>query len=92
MEVEYVEPQISITCNEDNNRRKCRCRGCRASCGFIVLTILITLFALTLGLIIGAAVSETILGALAALIVLAIVLFILAIIKIIMCVCEGRRE
>ena len=86
-----MEPQINITC-ENSRENKCRCRGCRASCGFMVLALLITLFAVTLGLIIGAALADTILGALAALIVLSIVLFILIIIKIIMCICTGREQ
>ena len=85
-----VNRQINITCNRNNSGRGCN--GCRVSCGFIAITILITLFTLTIGLIIGAAIADTILGALAALIVLAVVLFVLTLIRVMMCICEGRRE
>jgi hypothetical protein len=53
--------------------------------------IFLVAFAITIGLIIGAALSETILGALAALIVLAVVLFILFIVSIIIKYCNNRR-
>ncbi len=79
-----MEPQINITCCE-RPRRDNRC------CNWLVLAILVTLFAFTLGLIIGAVLFGLILLALPAIIVLAIVLFILILIKIIMLICERRK-
>ena len=48
------------------------------------------IFAITLGLIIGAVVSETLLAALAALIVLAVVLFVLFIVTLILKWCNKK--
>ena len=79
-----MEPQINITCCEKPRKDN----GC---CRWLVLAILVTLFAFTLGLIIGAALFGLILLALPAIIVLAIVLFILILIKIIMLICERRK-
>ena len=78
-----MEPQVTICCNKKEDK-KCFCK-------FIVLLILLDLFAVTIGIIIGAALSATFLGALAALIILAIVLGVLTIIEIIRIVCKNRR-
>ena len=78
-----MEPQVTICCKKDNS--KCVCK-------WTILVILIALFMTTIGIIIGAALSETFLGALAAIIVLAIILFILVVIQIIMLVCCSRRR
>lgn len=77
-----MEPQINISCC---NRRR------NGGCKLLVLAILITLFAFTIGLIIGAALAETFLAALPAIIVLAVVLLILIIIKIVLILCERRN-
>lgn len=82
-----MEPQINITCH----RPKDECCNRGRFCKILVLAILITLFAFTLGLILGAIFAETIFAALAAIIVLAIILLILILIKIIMLLCERRR-
>ena len=76
-----MEPQINITCQRT---RKNKC------CGLIVLTILIALFTFAIGLLVGAAIAETVLANLAAFIILAVILFILIVIKIIMMLCERR--
>ena len=78
-----MEPQVTICCNKKENKN-CICK-------FIVLLILLALFTATIGIIIGAALSATFLGALAALIILAIVLGVLTIIEIIRIVCKNRR-
>lgn len=81
-----MEPQINITCHSQGNNCCDRGRFCR----WLVLAILIALFAFTLGLILGAIFAPIVLLALAAIIVLAIILLILIILKIIMLRCERR--
>ncbi len=82
-----MESQVTICCN--------RREGKECFCKLLVLMILLTLFAITLGIIIGAALSTVFLRAIAALIVLAIVLGVLSIleaIRIICCMEKNRRN
>ena len=70
------------------------CNTCRVSgCAFAVPGILIALLFATIGLLVGAAVAETILANLAAFIVLAVVLFVAlgiwAIVRFCRCRCRG---
>lgn len=80
--MEPQEQKIYCYCNKDGKKKNC--------IGIAILIFLVAFFA-TIGLIIGAALSEAILGALAALIVLAVVLFILFIVSIIIKYCNTRR-
>ena len=80
--MEPQEQKIYCYCNKD-----WRNRGCIG----IAVAIFFVAFAFTIGLIIGAALSGTILDALAAVIVLAIVLFILFIVSIILQNCRRRN-
>lgn len=82
-----MEPQETIYCY-DNRETK----HTRKNCLGIVAIILLTAFAVVIGLLIGAAISETILGALAAIIVLAVVLGILVILTIILMLCNKKKD
>ena len=82
--MEPQEQRIYCYCNKDKDCKKKNCLG-------TAIIIFLVAFAATLGLIIGAAVSEAILGSLAALIVLAVVLFILFIVTLIIKYCNKRR-
>jgi uncharacterized protein YacL len=70
MEVTFMEPQEYSYCCEA--KKKCK----RTNCLGIIAIILGILFAGIIGVIIGAALAETILTALAAIIVLAITFFV----------------
>ena len=78
-----MEPQVTISCNRTNYNR----------CWYkwLVLAILSVLLMTTIGIIIGAALSETFLNALPAVIVLAIILFILVSIQIIILMSYNTR-
>jgi len=81
--VERMEPEVTI------------CRGRKkgkADCNIAVLFILSILFAFTLGLLIGAAISGTILENLAAIIVLAILLGILILVQLIRLICRKEKS
>ena len=82
-EVEYMEPQISISCCKKDKKRNCLC---------IILAILLTLFLFTIGLLIGAAIASTILANLAAIIVLAVILGILSALTAIYMLCSKIRN
>lgn len=78
-----MEPEVSICCS--NKDKKCRCL-------YIILAILVTLFAFTLGVIIGALTS--ILSLIGASYFLAIltVLALLTILTIIFIICNCRNQ
>ena len=84
-----MEPQDKIYCyncidKKDDRKNCCICFG-------ISTIILLVSFVFVLGLIIGAVISETILGALAAMIVLAVILGLLLILSIILFICNKSR-
>ena len=83
-----MEPQETIYCY-DNKEEKCTKKR---NCFGIVAIILLTAFAVVIGLIIGAAVSATILANLAAIIVLAVILGLLLILSIILMFCSNRKK
>lgn len=71
----------------------CLVKGCpKNKCLIYVIAILLIAFFTTLGIIIGAAVAETILASLAALITLAITFGVLLIISIILKICNKYRK
>ena len=82
-----MEPQDTVYCF-DNNDRKCKDKK---NCLGIVAVILLSLFTLVIGLIIGAALSSTILGALPAIIVLAVILGLLLLLTIILMLCNKKK-
>ena len=86
MEVTYMEPQEEYGCyvnvKKCNKKRNCLC---------IVTAILAIAFFFVIGLLIGAAISATILGALAAIIVLAVVLGLLVILSLILMFCKRQK-
>ena len=79
--MEPQEQKIYCYCNKDSKKK-----GCLGT----AVAIFFVAFAFTIGLIIGAALSEAILGSLAAVIVLAIVLFILFVVTLIVQYCKRR--
>ena len=83
-----MDPQETICCY-DNRPEKCTKKR---NCLCIVAIILLTAFALVLGLIIGAALAVAILAALPAVIVLAVILGLLLILTIILMLCCKKRE
>lgn len=72
----------------DNKEDKC---PKKKNCLNIVFVILLSLFTFVIGLLIGAALSTVILGALAAIIILAIILAILLILTIILMLCNKKK-
>ena len=80
--MEPQEQKIYCYCNKD-------CKG--KNCLGIAILIFLVAFVGTIGLIIGAALSETMLAALSALIILAVVLFVLFIVTLIIKYCNKRR-
>lgn len=78
-----MEPQVTICCKKNKNN---------SCCIWIILGLLFSLFLATLGLILGAVFSATLLTALAALIVLAVVLLILVIVTLIKILCCKERK
>ena len=64
----------------------------KTKCYLPVIGIFLVAFFTTIGIIIGASVAETILGAMAALIVLAITFGILLIVPIILIYCNRRKK
>lgn len=83
-----MEPQETILCY-DNKQDKCTKKK---NCLGIVGIILLAIFTLTIGLLIGAALSTVILGALAAIIILAIILALLLILTIILMLCDKKKD
>ncbi len=83
-----MEPQETIYCY-DNREEKCTKRR---NCLGIVAIILLTAFAVVIGLIIGAAIAAAVLAALPAVIVLAVILGLLLILAIILMLCNKRKE
>ncbi len=84
-----MEPQGEVYCCYENNDNKCRKKK---NCLGIVGIILLSLFTLVIGLLIGAALATTILGALSAIIILAIILGLLLVLTIILMFCNGKKE
>jgi undecaprenyl pyrophosphate phosphatase UppP len=83
-----MEPQETFCCY-DNTKRKCdRKRNCLG----IVAIILLTAFAVVIGLLVGAAVAAAILAALPAVIVLAVILGLLLILTLILILCNRKRD
>ena len=68
-----------------------KCKKNNKNCTFIILGILIALFAFALGLIIGAVITTTVLANLAAFIILAVLLFIILVLQIIRILCDKKR-
>ena len=83
-----MEPQETIYCY-DNKEEKCTKRK---NCFGIVAIILLTAFAVVIGLLIGAAISAAILANLAAIIVLAVILGLLLILSIILIFCNKKKK
>lgn len=81
-----METQEYAYCCE--KKKKCR----KISCFGIIILILSILFAVVIGGLIGAAIAEFIMGAMAAIIVLAIVLGILLILTSIFAICKCLRN
>ncbi len=79
-----MEPQEYNCCNE----KKCKCK----SCFDIISIILGIIFIGVIGILIGAAISETILNALSAVIVLAIILGMLLLLNIILLICKKNKK
>ena len=83
-----MEPQETIYCFE-NKERKCQEKK---NCLGIVAVILLTAFAFTIGLLIGAALALVILLSLPAIIVLAIILGLLLLLTVILMLCNRKKE
>ncbi len=77
---------------EPNAQNECKCKKTNKCCIYIIVGILIALFAFSLGLIIGAVISATVLANLAAFIILAVLLFILLGLQIIRLFCEKDKK
>lgn len=72
-----------------NNNISVNCCSCRTSkCLLFAVAIISALFLATLGLILGAVFAESIISALAAIIVLAISLFVMALITAFVAICR----
>ena len=83
-----MEPQETIYCF-DNKERKCQEKK---NCLGIVAVILLTAFAFTIGLLIGAALALVILLSLPAIIVLAIILGLLLLLTVILMLCNRKKK
>lgn len=85
-----MEPQENVYyCCENSNKNKC---NMKKNCLEIVAVILLSAFTFVIGLIIGAALSSTILSALSAIIVLAVILGLLLILTIILMLCNRKKD
>ena len=83
-----MEQQETIYCFE-NKERKCQKNK---NCLGIIAIILLTAFAFTIGLLIGAALALVILISLPAIIVLAIILGLLLLLTIILMLCNKKKN
>lgn len=83
-----MEPQENYICYENKKQEKCP----KVKCLGIVTVILLTVFAVAIGLIIGASLAGVFLWNMAAMIVLAIVLGILFIISLILLLCNTKKD
>lgn len=83
-----MEPQETFCCY-DNTKRKC---DKKRNCLGIVAVILLTAFALVIGLIVGALIAAIIIGALSAVIVLAVILGLLLILTLILILCNRKKD
>lgn len=79
-----MEPQEKIYCYDNRSKKR--------NCFSITTSVLLVAFAFVIGLIIGAAISETVLTALPAIIVLAVVLGLLLILSIILEICNITKN
>lgn len=84
-----MEPQEKVYCCYEKEEAK---YGKKKNCLDIITVILLAAFTTVIGLLVGAALSTTILGALASIIVLAIVLGILLILSIILLLCNRKKD
>lgn len=82
-----MEPQETIYCFE-NKERKC---NEKKNCLGIVAVILLTAFTFTIGLLIGAALALVVLLSLPAIIVLAIILGLLLVLTVILMLCNRKK-
>lgn len=80
-----MEPQEQFCCYE----KKCKSKN---NCLCIIFYIALALFVGIIGVILGAALSSTILAALPAIIVLAIILGLLTIFFLILCLCKRQKK
>lgn len=83
-----MEPQENYICYENKKQEKCP----KVKCLGIVTVILLTVFAVAIGLIIGASLAGVFLENMAAMIVLAIVLGILFVISLILLLCNTKKD
>lgn len=83
-----MDPQDNFCCYEP--KKCCKCK--KTNCLGIVEIILLSLFSLVIGLLVGASLSTAILGTLAAIIVLAVILGILLLLAGILYFCKKRKE
>lgn len=83
-----MESQETILCY-DNKQDKC---NKRKNCLGIITVILLTVFAFTIGLLIGAALAFVVLIALPAIIVLAIILGLLLMLTTILMICDKKKD
>lgn len=83
-----MEPQENYICYENKKQEKCP----KVKCLGIVTVILLTVFAVAIGLIIGASLAGVFLENMAAMIVLAIVLGILFVILLILLLCNTKKD
>ena len=83
-----MEPQEKIYCYDNRPEKATK----KKSCFGITTIILLTSFAVVIGLIIGAAISAAVLAALPAVIVLAVVLGLLLILSIILEICCKSKD
>lgn len=74
-----------------NNNDFYGCDRCTYSCWAIIPAVLVALLTLTVGVILGAVLSETFLAALAAIITLAVVFFVAVVIWALVRICRCRR-
>lgn len=83
-----MEPQETIYCY-DNREKRC---DRRKNCLGIVAIILLAAFTFVIGLLIGAAIAGIIFLSLPAVIVLAVILGLLLILTIILMLCNRKKE
>lgn len=83
-----MEPQEKEYVCADRNEKECKMKGCLGT----VAIILLTSFAVVVGILIGSVVAATITAALASVIVLAIILGLLLILSLVLMICCKGKE
>ena len=83
-----MEPQFKEGYCEEKKEKCCKKKNCLG----IIATILLTLFTLSIGLLVGAALSSTILAQLPAFIVVAVILGILLALTAIYMLCRKKEK